>query len=59
MRQVAEWGLQWSDGKDARDELRDIADQVERGDFEDICPMCEEITCDAGCALEPLREGLT
>lgn len=51
LRQIAEWG----DVSDT--ELYEIADQVENGATDDwwSCPMCEEITCDDGCPLEPLR----
>jgi hypothetical protein len=44
---------EWFSGDD-RDTLREVADQVER-DWDDICPVCEEVDCDEGCPLEDLR----
>ena len=36
--------------------LHEVADAVERLDLSVICcPVCEEVQCDAGCALEPVR----
>lgn len=36
---------------------RETADAIEREDFSDswCCPLCEEVECDAGCPLAPLR----
>lgn len=59
LRTVAEWGLSFEEGL-ARDELRDIADQValvEPGDM--CCPVCEEVECDEGCPLAEYRAGVT
>jgi len=53
LRQVAGWGLVWEhDGQPARDDLCDIAMQVERMEPGDMCcPVCEEVTCDEDCPL--------
>jgi hypothetical protein len=37
-------------------ELVATADQVERGQDDACCPMCQEVTCDTGCPLSALRE---
>lgn len=50
LTQVAQWGIVYPD------ELMEVARLVAGlapGDLP--CPMCEEIECDAGCALEPVR----
>lgn len=51
-RQAAEWIAD-----DAmRDVLRSLAEGVETFEPGDACcPCCEEVTCDAGCPLEPVR----
>lgn len=49
LRQVAE--------VDGDHEWADIAEMVEHGFPADwtCCPLCQEVTCDEGCALAPLR----
>lgn len=59
LRQVAFWGLVFDGGtvESTCDELLEIARQVEQLDVADdfCCPVCEEVTCDDGCPLEPVR----
>jgi hypothetical protein len=58
LQTVAEWGLafQSTPERPARDELRDIAEQVDRLERDEVCcPLCEEVDCDEGCPLTPLR----
>jgi hypothetical protein len=51
-RQQAEW----TDDSVAQREFNDLAGQVEAVDgTETCCPCCQEVTCDAGCPLEPVR----
>ena len=50
-RQVAEW----FDPREAA-LLLEVATAVERLSEDDICcPACEEVTCDDGCPLAPVR----
>lgn len=45
----------WMDAANADEALR-VAGMVERYDVTDICcPCCQEIECDDGCPLEPIR----
>lgn len=45
----------WMDTANADEALR-VAGMVERYDVTDICcPCCQEIECDDGCPLEPIR----
>jgi hypothetical protein len=40
------------------DQLYETADAVERADAESLtwcCPLCEGVSCDKGCPLEPVR----
>lgn len=58
LRTVAEWGLAFQSTPDrpARDELRDIAEQVDRLERDEACcPVCEEVTCDEDCPLAGIR----
>lgn len=66
LRQIADWGYLDNAGHPLRDELLELAGAVEREgapadpDGPDCllgmsCPMCQEVTCDAGCPLEPVR----
>lgn len=56
LRQLAGWSLVWDDGLPARDELLSLADQVEAiAPGEMPCPMCQEVECDGGCPLAPVR----
>lgn len=54
---IAEWGSVGVDGSVSRDDMREIAAQVETGKVEDwgMCPVCQEAECDDGCPLQPLR----
>lgn len=40
------------------DELLSVATQVELDWGRICCPLCEEVTCDEGCPLQSVREGL-
>lgn len=51
LRQLASWG---SEDREAA-ELTKLADQVEVDDLAMCCPMCQEVRCDTGCPLEPMR----
>jgi hypothetical protein len=51
LRQLADWG---SEDRQAV-ELRQLADRVEVDDLNMCCPMCQEVRCDTGCPLEPMR----
>lgn len=51
LRMVAE---QITDNDD-RNFLLETAEQVERGQDDDICPLCQEVTCDTGCPLAQPR----
>lgn len=53
LRQVAGWVSDDS----LRDSIYDAAELVERSGPEDwdCCPVCEEVECDDGCPLEPIR----
>lgn len=56
LRYVA--GLTHARGReDEAREWYEIAAEVEQHDYSDswCCPLCEELTCDVGCPLEPLR----
>jgi len=35
----------------------EVAKQIENSSVDDwwACPLCEEVVCDEGCALEPVR----
>lgn len=58
LRYVA--GLTHARGReDEAREWYEIAAEVEQHDYSDswCCPLCEEMTCDNGCPLEPLRRG--
>lgn len=47
----------WTDDSAAQREFRDLAAQVEAFEPGDACcPCCQEVTCDAGCPLEPVRK---
>lgn len=48
---------QWLSGND-RDMLLEAAANAESNWDELCCPVCEEVTCDKGCPLESVREGL-
>jgi hypothetical protein len=52
LRTVAEWGPTVT-----REEFLDVAEQVEAMGDDDgwCCPVCEEVECDTGCPLEPIR----
>lgn len=55
LRSVAGWVGANPERAD-REELYWIADAVEQLDPDDICcPVCEEMTCDLGCPLYPVR----
>lgn len=46
----------WTDDSHAQREFYSLATQVEAVDgTEGCCPCCEEVTCDDGCPLEPVR----
>lgn len=57
LRTIAEWGMEFPSGrKSARDELFEIAQQVDGLEPDEMCcPVCEEVTCDEGCPLAPVR----
>lgn len=57
IRQLAEWGLTWHDGRDARDDLLATAEQVAtvRADDPICCPLCQEVECNEGCPLAGAR----
>lgn len=59
LRQIAQWGVYAERGTggyyNMRDELYRLADWVTAGDFDDVCPMCEEVECDDDCPLRPVR----
>ncbi|MEV5915820.1 hypothetical protein AB0M00_43925 [Streptomyces chartreusis] len=40
---------------DDRASLLDTAGRVERGADDSVCPLCQEVTCDTGCALAQTR----
>jgi len=49
----------WIASEEDREWCLDAADQIEGYDFEEggwVCPLCQEVVCDAGCPLESLRE---
>ena len=48
----------WITGDEDRATLFETAEQVERDPGPDSmsCPLCEEITCDDGCPMEPVRQ---
>lgn len=52
-------GLPFLDEDDRR-WLADVAEQMEHQDPAEAtcCPLCEEVRCDDGCPLEPLRAHL-
>ncbi len=65
LRAVSEWGYldagQHADQDAAREcartDLRSIAGEVDGMSPDDMCcPLCEEMVCDEGCALEGLRD---
>jgi hypothetical protein len=46
----------WTDDSRAIQDFLDLASQVEAFEPGDTCcPCCEEVTCDTGCPLEPVR----
>lgn len=49
IRQVAGWGPMSSD------ELHQVADDVSHARSDDMCPVCEEVTCDTGCPFDGTR----
>jgi hypothetical protein len=55
LRTVAEWGPTIT-----REEFLAVAEQVEAMTGNDgwCCPVCEEVECDDGCPLEPVRRPL-
>ncbi len=54
LRQSAGWLV---DDINLRDTFYEVANTVATTtpDQWDCCPLCDEMTCDEGCALEPLR----
>lgn len=47
----------WTDDSAAQREFEDLARGVEAVDgTEGCCPCCQEVTCDTGCPLEPVRQ---
>lgn len=56
LRQMSGWGDQTpADMQQLAKEIESWA-KNENGKWDDLCcPMCQEITCDSGCALEELR----
>lgn len=57
LRQLAHWGVRWPDDDhaDMGPHLLALAATVEADDFDDVCPICDEVVCDEGCPIEPLR----
>jgi hypothetical protein len=45
----------WLYGEPGRDELFDVADQVEWGWNDGCCPFCQETFCDEDCPLAEVR----
>jgi hypothetical protein len=50
----------WADEDRAAPELIELAGIIEReyvgGDGGGCCPVCQEVTCDDGCPLKPVRD---
>lgn len=47
----------WFDTEKERAHLLEIALEVEATEgHEACCPVCQEVTCDRGCPLEPFRD---
>lgn len=40
---------------DGRASLLETAEQVEHGEDDAVCPLCQEVTCDDGCPLAETR----
>lgn len=65
LRTVAGWGQlacvtdddEYRGVNVGRDELYELARRVEHERVDDwwSCPICQEVECDNGCPLEPLR----
>lgn len=53
LRQIAQWHLATSPASE--EEWFELARQVEGLEPGWACPMCQEVTCDDGCPLEPVR----
>lgn len=48
----------WFDAEQ-RQQLRDVAEDVELDPLGACCPLCQEVTCDEGCPLQSVREAAT
>jgi hypothetical protein len=46
---------QWFGDEEQRAALLEMAEAAEHLDDDMTCPVCEEMTCDEGCPLEPVR----
>lgn len=42
-------------GDDDRTSLLETAERVEHGEYDAVCPLCQEVTCDTGCPLAETR----
>lgn len=56
LRQLASWSPH--NEPDSEQEWLDLASQVEGLESGWACPMCQEVTCDDDCPLEPVRAAL-
>jgi hypothetical protein len=58
LRQVA-WVQNMDYGSVSLSEMADDVEQATIDSLSEICPLCEEVVCDGGCPLEPVRKELS
>lgn len=45
----------WVESRSDQEWFIEVADDIERGNLEGTCPLCQEVECDEGCPVSPHR----